>query len=72
MDRVSNNDDFLYTRQIGSLIDTASNGEKLSLGRCNVGCVMNSFDDRSVMDMDVSNKHNNIVLDICIWNDESM
>ena len=72
MDGVSDDDNFQYTRYVGSLIDTAFNGKKLSLGRCNISCMMDSFDNRSVSNMDVSNVHSNIILDTCIQDDESM
>ena len=72
MDGVSDNDNFQYTRYVGSLIDTAFNGKKLSLGRYNISCMMDSFDNRSVSNMDVSNGHSNIILDTCIQDDESM
>ena len=72
MDGVSDNDDFWYTRYVGSLIDTISNSKKLSLGRCNIGCIMDSFDNRPVLDVNVSNGCSNIVLDTYVWDDESM
>jgi len=72
MDGVSDNDDFWYTRYVGSLIDTVFNGKKLSLSKCNVSCMMDSFNNRSVSDIDISNGHSNIVLDTSVWDDESM
>jgi len=49
-----------------------TNSKKLSLSWCNVGCVMDSFDDRSVLNMNVSDRHSNIILNTCIQDNKSM
>ena len=72
MNQVCNNYDFQYSSRISSLIYTASNSKKFGFHIINVYYMIKSFDNRFVIDMNVSYGYSHIVLDTRIGNNECM
>ena len=59
---------FLSSSEIAAISD----GKEFSFNWSNIGSMINSFDDRSVLDMDICNKYSNIILDFSIRDDKNM
>ena len=53
MDRISDYNDLRNVIEVGGLIDTASDGEQLSLSACDVYSMVKHFDNWFVVNMDV-------------------
>jgi len=56
----------------GGLINTISDGEKFSFHAIDIHCIMKGLDNRSVVDMNISNRDSHIVSDAGIGNNKSM
>ena len=66
MNRVHNNNDFEYFMWADSLDDTTSNGKEFSFKAHNIDSVVKSFHHWLVVDMDISYKHSNIILNASV------
>jgi len=56
----------------GGLINTTSDGEKFSFYAIDIHCIMKGLNNRSVVNMNISNRCSHIVPDADISNNESM
>ena len=72
MEQICNNDNFSDVRYTSGLIDTTSNGKEFSFSSCDIYSVIRGFDDRFVVDMNMSNRDGNIVFDTSISNNKSI
>ena len=66
MDGVGDNNDFGNVLRAACLVNTASNGKKLSFYTSDKGSVVNCLDHWLVEGMDMGNRSGNVVLDTCV------
>jgi len=62
MNRIHDDNDLIDIGEMGSLVNTVSYCKKFYFSRCDVYCMMNHFDDWTVIDMNVRYQSGNIVL----------
>ena len=55
MYQVCDNNNAVNVYHLGGLIDAASGSKKFYFCRSNIGCMMESLNDRIIVDMDISN-----------------
>ena len=72
MEQICNNLNFSNIRYTASLIDATSNGKKFNFCGHDIYSVVYVFDDRFVIDINVSNRGGNIVFDTSVCNNESV
>ena len=72
MNRICGDGDFRNSWNIDSLVDTTFNEEEFSFSKGNVHHVVQSFDDRFVTDVNVSNGGCHIALDTSISNNNAL
>ena len=70
VDRVCDNNDFGYVLYMSSLVNAASYCEKFGFRTCNVDHMVQSFDHQFIVNMNVCNRHSDIVFDTGISNNE--
>ena len=63
MDGIRDNNDFRYVLEIGCLINTASDSKEFSFSASNVDCMVKSFDDQPIVNMNMRYRQCNIVFD---------
>ena len=72
MDWISNDNNFWYSRRCDSLIYSTYNSEQFSFYTIDIYYMMKGFDNRFVMNVNISNGCSHIILDTNICNDKSM
>ena len=64
---IHDDDNTINVDYLGSLIDTTSDSRKFSLSGSNIDYMMESLDNRIIVDMDMSNQSGYLTFDACIW-----
>ena len=70
MDGIRDNNDFRYVLEIGCLINTASDSKEFSFSASNVDCMVKSFDDQPIVNMNMCYRQCGIILDTGIYDHE--
>jgi len=52
---------------LDDLIDTVSDSKKFYFCESNIDCMIDSFNDRIIVDMDISNWDGHLIFNACIW-----
>ena len=63
MNRVGHNNDLRNAITIQGLVDITPNSKQFSLSEDDVDCMMNSLDNKLIVDMDVSNRCSYLIFD---------
>jgi len=56
MDGICNNNDFIYALETGCLINAVSDSKEFGFSTSNVDCMVKSFDDQSIINMNIHYK----------------